>query len=443
VWQASAASQRASDRIEQRLQGVARTLSESNFPLTPAVLEQMKGLCGAEFLKDDGRSVIRTTGLDPSTSSSPSQLSATGWQHVRLGQRIHLGQRVYFHSLLKVGGRGRDDAAVLHIYYPEQDYRRDLREAVFPPLLVGAASLLATGVCGWWVALHVSRVVADLGRQVSRIAGGQFMPIPVPSKDDELRDLARDVNEMAVRLQEYESQVRRTEQLRTWGKIGAGLAHEMRNSATGSRMALQIHADECPLGASESLQVATRQLHVMESQLQRFLRFGKPDGNVTSESVNLGKLLRELELIVRPHARHLGIDLAWQIPAETIIIAGDPEGLAQVLLNLCRNAIDAAAETSRGLNGRRSVWLTLVRDNPDNPDKAVVLVGDTGAGPSEKVRDSLFMPFVTDKTDGVGLGLTVANEIVVAHGGTLTWSRVDDTTRFVVQLPRAPTTNGL
>jgi len=453
VWQALAASRRAEQRIEKRLRDVAGTLSHSNFPLTLSVLQHMRTLCGAELVLVDGGEVTRTDGLAPAVERMVGGGSRTDWQHVALDERVTVGNNDYFHAAIDVEGRNRSSGgAVLHFYYPETEYRRDMREAVLPPLLFGALAVLALCVCGWWVARHVSRVVSDLGRQVKRIAGGEFAPLPVPQRDDELRDLALDVNDMAGRLQDYESQIRQAEQMRTLGQLGAGLAHEMRNAATGARMAIGIHVEECPLAEAESLRVASTQLRLMESQLQRLLRLGREDRQSARQRVDMVRLLGELEFLLRSHARHLGVELISDLPGEAIFVMGDEEGLAQVFLNLLRNAIDASAAGDKSDSGRRlvrlavEVWNATVDDaavhgsdlrdvDLQTTDRLIVTITDSGPGPSDTVRDELFTPFVSDKADGVGLGLAVVRQVVAEHDGSVDWNRTDGLTHFVVQLP--------
>ena len=115
------------------------------------------------------------------------------------------------------------------------------------------------------------------------------------SIDDEIRDLSAAVNRTAAMLAEYEEQVRRSEQMRTLTILGASIAHQLRNAATGCRMALDLHADECHATESrECLDVARRQLRLMESQLQRFLRVGKQPTEMVKRDVDLGDLMDEL-----------------------------------------------------------------------------------------------------------------------------------------------------
>jgi nitrogen-specific signal transduction histidine kinase len=65
----------------------------------------------------------------------------------------------------------------------------------------------------------------------------------------------------------------------------------------------------------------------------------------------------------------------------------------------------------------------------------LIRVKDSGPGPAEATKDRLFEPFVSDKSDGTGLGLYVARQIAEAHHGTIAWQRRDGMTCFEVELP--------
>ena len=87
----------------------------------------------------------------------------------------------------------------------------------------------------------------------------------------------------------YELDVRRTERMRTLAHLGGGIAHQLRNSATGCALAVDLHAEECPSGAeSSTLAVAKRQLRLMEEYLQRFLQLGKTSNLSAIGSLDVG-----------------------------------------------------------------------------------------------------------------------------------------------------------
>ena len=105
---------------------------------------------------------------------------------------------------------------------------------------------------------------------------------------------------MTEKLSRYEDEVRRSERLRTLGQLGAGMAHQLRNAATGARMAIELHRRECPAGQSdEALGVAMRQLRLMESYLQRFLTLGR-GRPLPHQRLRLSGLLEDALELVRP-----------------------------------------------------------------------------------------------------------------------------------------------
>src|SRR4029078_7921747 len=138
--------------------------------------------------------------------------------------------------------------------------------------------------------------------------------------------------------------------------------------------------------------------------------------------------------LVRPAAQHAGVALDCRIAAELLTIQGDEEALSQVVLNLLLNAIEAAQQGAIGSSVRGSVGIDV---RVSNADAVAIEIQDSGVGPTESVAGSIFKPFVTSKSEGAGLGLTVARDIVVAHGGTIDWKRENGLTRFRVELPLA------
>src|SRR6202007_2085818 len=118
--------------------------------------------------------------------------------------------------------------------------------------------------------------IHDLERRTRLIAAGDFSPMPLPKSDDEIRDLAICVNEMAERLAQFQETVKRTERLRLLGQVSGGLAHQLRNGVTGARLGVQGHARAGNGQAdTEALNVALRQLALVEMHLKRFLDLGR------------------------------------------------------------------------------------------------------------------------------------------------------------------------
>lgn len=434
VTTALLAGLRAKSELERQFRDVARTVSDARFPLTEPVLLQMRGLSGAEFVLIDerGRSLAQTIVL-PSHFEATLARETVGAENSSLEHRVQLEDGRYFHSVVRLVPRDTaSEARTLHIFYPERDFQRAWRDAVLPPLTIGAAALIVMIALAVWIARRVSRPLGTLHRQVEHIANGDFSPLPLPARDDEIRDLSTAVNRMAEMLARYEADVRRTERLRTLTQLGGGIAHQLRNSATGCRMALDIHSAECPLGdRDESLSVAKRQLTLMENAIQRFVTLGKPDLNMPLRRVNLSEFVDSVLPLVRPTARHAEVELRWQRNDERLWIAADSGELEQLVLNLLLNALDAARSQPDNSTPR---WVEV--ECSASEGQASLRIRDSGSGPPAAIQERLFEPFVTAKPDGVGLGLAVAQVIARRHGGEVVWERSGDTTCFRVDLPR-------
>lgn len=420
-------------QIERQLRGVIGVSSSSNFPLTDAVLRQMRDLSSAEFVLTDLSGTKIASSL-PQVEPLPSTPTVAHLKDVGLGPAAWISGQWYFHTSVKLPASSAfEDGRVLHVLFPQEQYRRTWRQSFVPSLIVGAIAIVGVAAVAHFLANRIGHTTARLGKEVLRLARGQFGPIDLPTRDDEIRDLSIAVNRTAQLLADYEQQVRRTEQMRTVTMLSASLVHQMRNAATGCRVALDLHAEECCSNEDqESLEVAKRQLKLMESQLQRFLRIGKSPTELVPRIINLAKLVESLLPLIRPAARHAGVELIWESPLDCLLVNADEEALSQAVLNMLLNAVEAAHQG--GCEGeshqRVCVQLGAVAD-----EAAELLISDSGSGPSEAVAASLFDPFVTSKTEGAGLGLAVAKEVVIGLGGSIGWHREDGMTRFRITLP--------
>jgi len=428
------AARHTQQRIEDQVRGVVSVLTSARFPLTGSVLRQMKSLSGAEFVLTDASGRLLATSLPQSPPPLPSRSALTDPDRIALEQEASIAGRDYFHTALRIAvqqaAAGRQ---VLHVLFPRDDYRAALRGAIIPPIVVGLASLVAVAAVAHVVAGRIGRGTARLGEELKRIAGGDFTAMKLPAADDEVRDLAVAINQAADRLTMYEQQVRTAEQARTVALLGVGLAHELRNAATGCLMAIDLHTEACgACGDDESLAVAKRQLRLMESQLQRFLKTGKGPVPVRKEEIELGKLIGELLPLVRPAARHAGVEIEWTPPGDELAVSADPDAIGQVVLNLITNAIEAVQAGGDQRADRRRVLVALSRGADG---RARLTISDTGPGPASSVSDALFEPFVSNKPEGIGLGLATARQVVEAHGGTVEWSRSSAVTQFRIELP--------
>lgn len=424
---------RARHAQDESLRRVTATLTEGGFPLNEWVLRQMSGLSGAEFILLNQRSAVEAATLhldEDDLQQVRSIQNAPSEQHHAARARVLLDDRVYLAQRVSVTSRGTaSPAGSLVVLYPEDRWSAAMYQAAYPALAAGALATIAVVLVTTFLAHRFVQPIRQLRNKAAAIAHGDFQPLTVPQCDDEIGDLAISINQMSEQLGHYESQVRRHEQLRTLDRLGAGMAHQLRNAATGGRIAIELHQRECTAGpANESLDVALRQLRLMESYLQRFMALGR-DHTQADKKVCWSTVVEDALSLVRPACAHAGIELQFTPPQQPIHVMGDSEALQQLTVNLVVNAMEAAGQLR---NGKPQIVVSIERTGAG---QAALHVSDNGPGPSSEVAAQLFEPFVSGKREGTGLGLYVARQIAEAHHGTIRWQRQNETTRFTVELP--------
>lgn len=206
------------------------------------------------------------------------------------------------------------------------------------------------------------------------------------------------------------------------------LAHEIKNPLGSMKLFFSLLEQDLE-GSRESLPAHVFDLlsHIKYSMrtidgvLTDALHFLVRD-RLRIDVVNLRSLLEEQIALVRPRAEAATITL--QVTGNPYI-QGDARALGQALSNLLINALEATGEAGR---------IEIVCDGCE---ASYVQVGieDNGPGIADDVRDSLFSPYVTTKSNGNGFGLAVVKRIVENHGGQITCTSARGTTMSLI-LPR-------
>ncbi len=419
AWTAYSAAAAARARIFADLSHIADTARQVTFEHNPKTLRWMKGLSGADLLLCGPLGQPRRDAQDqPLTTLAALPRTLPEIVDDGVPVTIRAGERDY----LCRGVQLQNDR--LFLFFPASILDDAVARAVRPALVIGGVGGALSLMLALWVTQRMTRRIQVVQQRTRLIAAGEFSPMPLSPRRDELRDLGQSINDMAQQLSRFQESLKATERLRLLGQVSGGLAHQLRNGIAGAKLALQLHGREHPGEAvPESMQVALRQLALMENYLKRFFDLGKAM-QVRAEAIDLLTLVEETASLLRPQCVHANIDL-FVAPAEgDAKVVADPGQLRQVLFNLISNAIDAA-----GPNGRVAIHIRRAVDT------MTLEVVDSGPGIPDDVAAKLFEPFVTGKPEGVGLGLAVARQIVDAHGGRLTWSRGADETCFRVELP--------
>lgn len=422
----------AADRVEResiaRLDRVAKTLSGSRFPVRASVLEQMKGLSGADFIaSSDSGTVIATTLPE---AMAQAMITEPRMAAPRSGELSEFQPVSYGGERWLVGGvlvLRSPELKHLLVLVPERQWQADRRDVILPPLLIGGCTMVAMGILSYVIAARLGRRLDRMQNHVGKLATLQFDQLLPVTGHDELTSLATSINRMAQELKLATQQIRVTERTALIAQVAGGLAHQLRNSITGARMAVQLHLRRFPDSAQESLQVAIRQLNLTENQIRGLLSLTRDAQRevVAGRIVDILKSIREL---LEPQFQHSDTSLTIELPPEQggrQLSVADAEQIQAALLNLLQNALEACRP-----GGHVRVVVTV------HESLIQVDVLDNGSGVAHAVRDRIFDPFVTGKPEGVGLGLTLASQVADSCGGKLCHDRIDHWTRFRFQIRR-------
>ncbi len=207
-----------------------------------------------------------------------------------------------------------------------------------------------------------------------------------------------------------------------------GLAHEVKNPLAGVRGAAQLLKRR--LADPELARLA--ELVIGEADRLDALadRLLQPGGKPHLAMLNLHEVAeRARELIV---AEATGVRVERDYDPSLPGLRGNHDRLLQLVLNLMRNALQAGA--GRISLRSRAEHNVLIGDKPVRLAVRLDVIDD-GRGVPDALRESLFMPLVSGRSDGSGLGLALAREIAAEHGGTLGYRSRPGNTVFSLMLP--------
>jgi len=278
------------------------------------------------------------------------------------------------------------------------------------------------------------RRIEQLNRAVHRIARGELdVTIPVRT-DDELGHLARNLEVMTQQLQRSMDEERRAQQARH--ELITSVSHDLRTPLTSVLGYLSLierdrYRDEVELRHYTDLAYAkAQQLQRLVEQLFELTRTSHGGLRLSVVPVNLGELLEQLAEEFVPALEAAGMHYRLTLPEERVTAAVDPDLMVRVLENLVTNAIRYGREG-------RQVDLALFRDG----GHVVVQVANYGEPIPERDLPYLFESFYrveksrSHETGGAGLGLAIARNIVLLHGGCITAFNEAGRTVFEVRLP--------
>jgi nitrogen fixation/metabolism regulation signal transduction histidine kinase len=220
--------------------------------------------------------------------------------------------------------------------------------------------------------------------------------------------LLSDLTELAA----LQKQIHMKENLAALGELSAGIAHEFKNAlATISGYAQMIRSEAKPgTDLHEHGDLILRQTRSLTHVVTEFLKFARPL-DLADEQVALRPMIEEIILEISEAVPGVPIDTLGEFGD----VSGDDALLRQAILNLARNAAEAAVENPAG--GRVIIRGEIEKSGPLQGQR--ISVSDNGPGIPGETLSKIFVPFYTTKANGTGLGLAVVQKIIVQHGGSV------------------------
>jgi PAS domain S-box-containing protein len=254
-----------------------------------------------------------------------------------------------------------------------------------------------------------------------------------PGLDDDIvlfavgRDTT-DENTLALR-------VRQSEKLAAVGTLAAGLAHEIRNPLNGAKLHATyleraLRKNAAAAEQIDAIQIITEEIKRLGDLVSEFLDFARPKPLDLRPSSLRAVCERAVQLVAPALSKKdkqdkQAVNVGLELPAYDIVLDMDAGKIAQVLLNLLQNAIEAVEGKPDGIVKMR------VRRKPRH---AVIEVEDDGPGLADP-EAPIFDPFFSTKPNGTGLGLSIVHRVVTDHSGTIDVESAPGKTVFRVNLP--------
>ncbi|MCH2251203.1 MAG: ATP-binding protein [Cognatishimia sp.] len=326
------------------------------------------------------------------------------------------------------------------VFAPEDDFIGEIKENRSRNTSIAAVISIFTALAGLALAELILRPVRAFAVRTALVSQGEVSSkAPLPRTYRELSKANKTlINEIAQRreseakVQELSRDLAHFSRVNVMGQMASGLAHELSQplTAISQNVDAAISTAKQDVPANEDLIAILSELDEQAHQggdvvraLRGFVR--KDEGEIAP--FNFNELLEQAKRLMRHEAEDHQVKLVYE-PAADPLVVGNRVQIAQVLINLIRNALEAISTSG---SRKRDIIVEPITKG----DKLEVRVRDSGPGVPEGVK--LFKQFQTSKEDGMGLGLSISRKIVETNHGRLWYDKESsDMTTFCFTIPR-------
>ena len=204
----------------------------------------------------------------------------------------------------------------------------------------------------------------------------------------------------------------------SWNKLTRVLTHEIMNTITPivslsdtlNQCAVEDKLDSNYISGLETISASSKGLLSFVESYRSLTRVAAP----IRKSFLVSELVERVFQLTAPYTSDVGIGTVYIEKTEDVILWADENQIAQILINLVKNAAQA---------GATRIEISVELDSLEN---VVIEVSNNGTPMSAEGREEIFVPFYTTKQEGTGIGLSLSRQIMRLHNGSLTLSRSDE-----------------
>ncbi|MDR3588918.1 MAG: ATP-binding protein [Negativicutes bacterium] len=238
-------------------------------------------------------------------------------------------------------------------------------------------------------------------------------------------ELREDLKQEHLEKNRINREIARLDRLNLIGEMAAGVAHEIRNPMTVIMGFVQKISLKSSGPTRDQLDIVMTELRRVSTMVADFLSLAR-NKRVEKERCDLNRLIRSVHPFIYEDCVKGAITLELQLADNLPPLFVDEQEIKQLILNLCRNAIEAISGQGR-----------ILIATSHYQDHVRLVISDSGSGIAADKLDKVFDPFYTTKAEGTGLGLSICKSIVDRHGGELlVESKEARGTIFSVRLPK-------
>ncbi|OGW24894.1 MAG: hypothetical protein A2X59_02525 [Nitrospirae bacterium GWC2_42_7] len=327
----------------------------------------------------------------------------------------------------------KDD--VLQLYFSKNRkplFINDMQSEELPSGFTGGNTLNVRNIMFGWVRQKgelvgiirvANRELEDFSEESLRLIGIISNNLSVALENIKLYD---DLKTQMKELKETQEQLVQTAKLAAIGELASNVAHEINNPLTSIMGYAELIKEETDLDSiMKDVDIIQKESLRARDIVQQLLEFSRKKP-LEIKKIDLNSLIKESVSLVKMNIKDAGIKVVEDY-SELPVIAGDPNQLKQVFLNIINNAVDSLPEKSGEINIR-----TL-----ENSRNVMVEISDNGYGIPDDVLSRIFEPFFTTKREkGTGIGLSISHKIIQSHKGKIDIRSEEHAgTKVIITLP--------